>query len=294
MLPHRASDDFVQQLATLIHERLNPGLNVWVEYTNEHWNIFFSQNNWLYEQSTTLAESENNEEYFLYHHYGRRSGEVLQIFETVFANDSDRIIGIVGGLATWSYPAEAFLSELDARGYMPLVDALAIAPYIGNASEDEWNVDALLSDMDVNNLTEEDYNLIFEEMYTGIDAMFIGDGESGNEMRANRALAQQYGIDLVAYEAGQHLTAYDLEGAGFVATDDIVVGIYDRVNSRPEMYDLYLYYLDAWVAFGGGVIAPYHYAGSWSEFESFGHKAYATQPLDEAHKFRALLDWLNQ
>jgi len=293
-LPHQATDDFVQQLATLVHDRLNPELKVWVEYTNEHWNVFFSQNSWLHEQSIAVSESENNEDYFLYHHYGRRSGEVLAIFDSVFADNPDRVVGIIGGLSTWSYPAEAALAEIDAQGYLSLIDALAIAPYIGNASEGEWDVDALLADMDVNNLTQDDYARIFEEMYTAIDATFTGDGESGTEMRRNRDLAEQYGIDLVAYEAGQHLTAYDLEGAGFFPAGDDIVGIYDRVNARPEMYDLYLYYLDAWVAFGGRTIVPYHYAGSWNEFETFGHKAYATQAIEEAHKYRALLDWLNQ
>jgi len=292
-IPHSASDDYVTQLAALVHERLNPDLRVWVEYTNEHWNPLFPQNIWLFEQSQVVGEEEGLEEYYLYHHYGRRAGEVLQIFEDTFADAPDRVIGIIGGLAGWAYPAEATIQELEAQGQMDLIDALAIAPYIGNYEEDgSWNVDALVAEMDTDNLTEDDYALIFEEMNRAVDEIYHGDGEYAQGMRAHRALAEDYGLALVAYEAGQHLTAYDLAGVGFAGTVEAVEGVYNQVNTRPEMYDLYMHWLDEWEAFGGDTLVPFHLAGSWNEIETFGHKETILQPLEEAHKYRALLDWL--
>jgi hypothetical protein len=42
-VPVNASDDYVRQLATLIHSRLSRYLNVYVEYSNEVWNSSFRQ-----------------------------------------------------------------------------------------------------------------------------------------------------------------------------------------------------------------------------------------------------------
>lgn len=44
-VPTYASDDYVRQLARLIKTNLNPGLNVYVEYSNEIWNFSFAQFN---------------------------------------------------------------------------------------------------------------------------------------------------------------------------------------------------------------------------------------------------------
>ena len=42
-IPDQADDDYVTQLATLIHATLNPSLHVYVEYSNEVWNYSFGQ-----------------------------------------------------------------------------------------------------------------------------------------------------------------------------------------------------------------------------------------------------------
>ena len=42
-IPDQADDDYVTQLATLIHTTLNPSLHVYVEYSNEVWNYAFGQ-----------------------------------------------------------------------------------------------------------------------------------------------------------------------------------------------------------------------------------------------------------
>ena len=40
-IPHKASDDYVKQFATLLHSRLDPGLHPHIEYSNEVWNMVF-------------------------------------------------------------------------------------------------------------------------------------------------------------------------------------------------------------------------------------------------------------
>lgn len=81
------------------------------------------------------------------------------------------------------------------------------------------------------------------------------------------------GMKLITYEGGQHVTSNS-----------------HIVNAKPEMYTLYTRYLDG--------IAPYlslftHYthSGQWGGIGSWGAESYVGQPLDEAHKLRAILDW---
>jgi hypothetical protein len=53
-VPHQADDAYVRSLAKLVHKRLNPGLHVYVEYSNEVWNWGFAQATWNKNQA--LAE----------------------------------------------------------------------------------------------------------------------------------------------------------------------------------------------------------------------------------------------
>ncbi|MFW5691457.1 MAG: hypothetical protein ACOCXZ_03040 [Chloroflexota bacterium] len=289
-VPHAVDDDFVRQLATLVRDQLDPSLRVWVEYTNEAWNPAFTQNYFIYEQSLAIVEAENVDEYYLYHHYGRRTADVLAIFEEVFAGQTERVIGVLAGQSGWAYPGEAALAEVARLGMMDLVDVYAIAPYVPNSAEDGvYNVDAVLAEMDLNALTDADYARIFEEFNRGVEAVFTGDGEYAVEMRGNRALAEQYGLPLITYEAGQHLTGYNLEN--FTVNQDLPL-VYGQINARPEMYDSYIRYLDLWREFGGETMVMFHLAGIWSEVEAFGHLNAIDQPIEEAHKYRALVDWL--
>ena len=49
-----ATDDYVRQLATLLHVRLNPALKIYIEHSNEVWNPLFGQN--AYNLAATQAE----------------------------------------------------------------------------------------------------------------------------------------------------------------------------------------------------------------------------------------------
>lgn len=50
-VPHRATDDYVRQLARLLRDTLEPERKVYVEYSNETWNDGFSQATWAMDQA---------------------------------------------------------------------------------------------------------------------------------------------------------------------------------------------------------------------------------------------------
>ncbi len=46
-MPHQADDNFVTQFATMVRDNLNPGLDVYIEWSNEVWNVSFPQHQWV-------------------------------------------------------------------------------------------------------------------------------------------------------------------------------------------------------------------------------------------------------
>ena len=57
-IPVRATDDYVKSLATLLKQKLNPGIHVYVEYSNEIWNYAYEE--YYYIDAQTKALIANN------------------------------------------------------------------------------------------------------------------------------------------------------------------------------------------------------------------------------------------
>jgi len=79
---------------------------------------------------------------------------------------------------------------------------------------------------------------------------------------------------LIAYEGGQHV----LTGA-------------DVVNADSGMYKAYTDYLDGMAPYFT-IFCHYLHNGKWSSGGAWGAEEYVGQPLGEAHKLRAIFDWI--
>src|SRR5581483_8613189 len=132
-MPHRADDDFVRRFARLVHERLDPGLKVYVEYSNEVWNYQFGQTRYAQEQGTALKLG--NPENLRY--YSQRSVEIFKIWESVFGR-TKRLVRVLAAQAVNPWSSEQVLKWHDAYQH---ADALAIAPYFGNRFGDPKTAD---------------------------------------------------------------------------------------------------------------------------------------------------------
>ena len=75
-IPHLADDDYVRQFATMVRERLDPKLKVYVEHSNEVWNGQFAQARYAKEEGRRLGLSDNDFQAQLYYHSMRS----VQIF----------------------------------------------------------------------------------------------------------------------------------------------------------------------------------------------------------------------
>ena len=82
------------------------------------------------------------------------------------------------------------------------------------------------------------------------------------------------GIPLIAYEGGQHVTSYSSE-----------------LNRRPEMYQIYKSYLKAMSPFYS-LFVHYCLTGGAGYGGSWGAQEYTGQSIAEAHKLRAMKDWV--
>src|SRR3569833_2906143 len=55
-----ADDNYVSNLAKLLHKTLNPSLNIYVEYSNEVWNSSFAQSQWVQDKSFAEGNTPGN------------------------------------------------------------------------------------------------------------------------------------------------------------------------------------------------------------------------------------------
>jgi hypothetical protein len=93
-VPVRANDEYVRNLATLLRDSLNPGLNVYVEYSNELWNGAFPQ--FAIQRDLAIAEAQGNPgsplrydgttdtSTWAFRRVGKRLKEISDIFASVW------------------------------------------------------------------------------------------------------------------------------------------------------------------------------------------------------------------
>jgi len=263
-LPTRVDDAYVEELAKLIREKLDPRLKVFVEYSNEVWN-FQKPQRWCKARGVEMGLSNDYEGAMRYQVF--RSAEIWKIFEEVFAGDTARIINVLAGKSTSPWTTEnlhlsaAFDPSFNTPGVKP--EAYAIAPYFGgNGLKGD--------DPEIWRKLRQD---IFEKRPQGSRGAGQ-DSRLQNVKDQHAVVVGDYGLHLIAYEGGQH--------------------VHHRAtapNRDPEMYDVYIEYLNG-IAPYLSQFAHYTHVGSFGDGGCWGAKEYTGQPESEAHKYHALKDWV--
>jgi hypothetical protein len=246
-VPFMADDEYIERMAALIRERLDPGQRFYLEYSNEVWNAVFPQHAHAAREAARMRLADADA------YYLRRSLEVFRAFEKEFGG-ADRIVRVLAGQAVNLHRARKLLGAPGVRGG---ADAYAIAPYFGyreQLGDARAAPDALMS-----------------RLAGAVE-------EAAGVMRANREIATTSGLDLIAYEAGQHVT--NPEG---------VPGFCAALNRHPRMESLYDRYLDLWSRETGGAlmaifgdVSVYGQSGCWGLAERIAPS------LAEAPKLRAV------
>jgi len=258
-MPHLADDDYVRNFAQTAFRLLDPGVRVYVEYSNEVWNEIFAQAGYAREQGLAQRLSSNPREAQIRFH-AKRSAEIFAIWAGIFPKE--RLVRVLASQATNPWVSETALSYANVAAS---TDALAIAPYFGIRNDDIPRV----RDMNLDDFMRELENTALPRAKDAMSRQF--------------AISKKHRIPLVAYEAGQHLV-----GAGKSKNDETLNALFDAANRDRRMGGLYTRYMKDWMATGAGLMVHFQHCAAYRKFNRFGSLEYMTQPRSEAPKYDAI------
>lgn len=267
-VPHQATDDYVQNLATLLRDQMDPSLKVYIEYSNEVWNNNFKQAGWVKNQNGGDQEGG----------YGRRAAAIFTIFETVFAQkiNSHRpgLVKVLGGWATNpTWTEKAFAATSTNRP-----NVIAVTNYFGKGIADWiWN------EKYYSTLPEANLDKVLDE----VESCFHHGGRERAKFAENAAMAKRLGVYLIAYEGGTHIVPTT---AAQKASNPFMEFLF-AMNSHQRMGHIYRHMLQAWWEEGGHLPNLFNLSAAWASWGMWGHLEYIEQPLTAAHKYREAADF---
>lgn len=267
-MPHLADDRFVREAARLVASRLEPERRVYVEYSNEVWNGIFRQAEHARQQGARARLGGSDEYRGQIRWYARRARQVFRAFSEGFP-DRARVVRVLGGFAPNDWVSNEMLSF---ESIAADTDVLAIAPYFGIAVQPD-NRDEFMG-------------MTVEQVLARASRREVP--ESLSWVRAQRAVADQHGVGLVAYEAGQHYVALGgLEG------DEAVQRRLREIDRHPQLEHVYLEYLRGWREAGGGLMMHFVHVAEPSRYGNFGARYWLEQPMSETPKLRAIVSYVD-
>jgi len=292
-MPTRADDDYVKQFANFVRDHLQQERSVYVEYSNEVWNGMFPAAAWAQARAAERWPEANDTPFGKQlQWYGLRAAQVCELWHQVFGRDTGRIKCVIGAQAANAWTArqalECPLAAAESGG-IPCVHrgiaSLAIAPYFGFYLGNPKYLSTLQA------WVQEPgggLDSLFGEVFNGGEL----DGgpshgalaEAHEQMKQAASVARTHGIELVAYEGGQHLV-----GIREVVADKAITDLFVAANRDPRMGQAYLTHLADWRASGGGLynfwnsVGPYTQWGSWGLLE---HRDQTDSP-----KYHAVTGW---
>lgn len=253
LIPHLATNEYIQKMAAYLRDNLDNDLKVYIEYTNEPWNYQFSQSQWLLQKAGADFQQQPAE-------YGSRAKEKLAIFANYFG-DSDRLVRVFNA-QFWN---TIYIKNAIARvpNLMEGFDAIGLGYYIGN--------NLSRSTTDISGMSDDD---IIDFMLNEIA------GEATEKLQQYNELASEHGVDIIAYEAGQHLVG---------ARDEYKVQRFAAVNNNERMKDVYLKMAEAWGNADNGLIVWFN-----SAWDVFGTLESQGQDTSTSPKYQALEEILSR
>ena len=281
-MPHMATDEYITNFASYVKDNLDPELKVYVEYSNEVWNNDFAQGWWIENQGIEeFAESTVGDFGKRMDWFGKRTTEITQIWDEVYGEEKEKVVGVLGAQAANNWTARRPLAYTWADE--PLsheeygIDAIAIAPYFGSyigKPQYEAEIESWLDDEseDVENLALDN---LFKEITEG-GALSYGNPEGALEQsytwtEGYAALADLHGLDLLTYESGQHLN-----GSGGVQENETIGDLLIAANRDPRMGEIYQEYFNRLHELGVDLslnytdVSRYNKYGSWGLLENVG------------------------
>jgi len=283
-IPVQTTDDFNTQFATLVKNKLNSNLKLYVEYGNEHWNTapYFSDEwNYLLSKANVSGSgipSSDSDNIKVAKYYSKRAVEIHTIWRSVFAGSESRIIRLLAGHTADPYYTQQML---DWQNAYQNADALAIHGYFAGKLNSAANESAILA-MSVDD--------VFTEINNGGLGAQSSLARTNSHYTTNYTLANTRGLDLVAYEGGQHLVAATFSQSA----QDTIYNLFVSANRDPRMGTAYLTNANNWKIAGGKEFFHFTNLSWWSKYGTKGALEYQDQPRSEAPKYDAIMSFIEQ
>lgn len=297
-VPYKASDDYIRQFARMVKNRLRKNQKVYIEYSNEVWNSIFPAATYAARKADTLwkfpykdVPAGKRRVLLSANWYAKRSVEMCRIWKQEFGGQRNRVKCVVGSLNSVPWVGKEILDcplWKEANGCGRHIDAYGIGPYFGDyiarkehrATVKSWTRNA-----------DGGKSRLFQEiLHGGMLANSPAGGAMGRlqeQLVANKKLADKYGLQMLAYEAGQHLIRYD---PPHTVKDPAVLNLFMSVQNDPRMRQAYQQYLNTWARSGGGLMLHFYGIGQPEPKNFFGMLDHLHQPTTP--KYQALMDYL--
>lgn len=245
-MPHRADDDYVRRAATLVHQRLDDRLDVWVEHSNEVWNAIFDQSAYASQRGLALGlATDANLARWRWH--ARRSREIFAIWSQPFVG-SRRLRRVLGTQSVNDWGTRQLLADT----VVETTDALAVSAYLGLTPSADSSPSAA-------EVARWSLDRVFEHMEREVEAL-------RDRLTEQRRRCARYGLRLVGYEAGQHMV-----GVGDAAVRDASLEKLLLAANRDErMGVIYRRLFDRWEEADGDLLCHFSSVAAGSRWGHWG------------------------
>ncbi|MEZ6192071.1 MAG: hypothetical protein R3C45_12405 [Phycisphaerales bacterium] len=294
-MPHKADNAYVANFATYVRENLDPKLKVYVEWSNEVWNPGFNAYKWI--RKDAIPGDNNDVELGapeFYNMWANEAGNDFEVWHDVFAanGQQSRLIRVLAGQAANVDVAEQLADRLKIRTFPEQFDAISCAAYFGH------RVGKLNLVFDANTTPQDVIDHAMTVTIPESKAWYkehgnIGDGITIPKSGLAWEMSSYFGrpIKFLAYEAGQHYTPQGNDSLPYLQA---LYDAQDHVgeNGNPGIYEAYIENLTAFEEAGGKLFMTFNYVSKQDDKNgSWGHLEKQDQPNEDAHKFRAVLDY---
>jgi len=258
-IPHQADDDYIAQMAAMFRDQLEPGITVYIEYSNEVWNWIFPQAHWV---------TDNGPQNISYpRRYVERSLHAFDIWMNVWGNQNARLRRVLGTQNGYDWITEEILAHADQSKY----DYISPSWYVGldHGPTGNPNLQALGAAATPEDVLE-NANNVFLNFYPRWEMVYN--------------TAKLYGKKVANYEGGQHFTDFSIP--------PYIQSMYDA-QVHPGMYALYDRMLDSLRRLGSELPLAFVLTGPWqSQYGSWGHIFDEDDPApwNDRPKFQVLID----
>ncbi len=296
-MPHYVDDLYVHKFAEYTLNHLNAALKPYIEYSNETWNSGFIGFHYMQAKGLEIAGfdtipveyqregSSRNGKYFArLRYYSQRAVEIFKIWESSFGNKLVRVIGTSQGDTVLS---EQLLQFQEAPNH---VDALAVAPYFFGCIDNQGSCSNAPKVLSTASSVDDIFDIIDQPFPTdpsALDATLV-------KIERQTQIAQREGVQLIAYEGGQHLTIMGALGSLSETEKDNFRTLFQAANRDPRMKQRYQKLLTGWKSYSNKkttLFTLYTLPQTYYRFGNWGIKEHLGKSRRESPKFDAVMDF---